>query len=422
MNPVDVVILSNGPGEITTWVRPVVKALRKQLGDDSTQIRISVMLSPCPHSTGQEASIARRYPEVNRVQSSESFFPFLLGGKTVDNWDWRPQGVVLFLGGDQFYALMIGKRLGYRTVIYAEWEARWYRWLDYFAVMNQRVVEAIPQSYRHKLGVVGDLMADFSPASLNFVEMATKPVIGILPGSKAGKLTQGVPLCLAIAEWVYRQHPQTRFILPIAPTIDIETLARFADPEYNPFVMTMGGVKGDLRQEGKKYYLETKTGLKVELIGQFPAHEYLKQCCLALTTVGANTAELGALGIPMIVLLPTQQLDAMRTWDGIPGILANLPLVGSQLAKVINARVVKTGRLFAWPNIWAKEEIVPELRGELEPEQVAQLVLDWLQNPLKLNQIHHRLLEVRGKPGAAQKIADIVRQQLQWDTKHLNKS
>ena len=62
------------------------------------------------------------------------------------------------------------------------------------------------------------------------------------------------------------------------------------------------------------------------------------------------------------------------------------------------------------------------LRGELEPEQVAQLVLDWLQNPLKLNQIHHRLLEVRGKPGAAQKIADIVRQQLQWDTKHLNKS
>ncbi|CCQ67630.1 Lipid-A-disaccharide synthase [Crocosphaera watsonii WH 0402] len=131
-----------------------------------------------------------------------------------------------------------------------------------------------------------------------------------------------------------------------------------------------------------------------------------------MTTVGANTAELGALGIPMIVLLPTQQLDAMRTWDGIPGILANLPLVGSQLAKLINARVVKTGRLFAWPNIWAKEEIVPELRGELQGEKVADLVLDWLDNPSELNKIHYRLLEVRGKPGAAQKIAKIVHEQL----------
>ncbi len=421
MKPIDILILSNGPGEITTWVRPVVKALRKQLGDDREQTRISVMLSPCPHSTGQEAAIARRYPEVDRVQSSEQFFSFLLWGKTADHWDWRQQGVVLFLGGDQFYPLMIGKRLGYRTVIYAEWEARWYRWLDCFAVMNQRVIEAIPESYQHKLNIVGDLMADFSPMSLNFFDMAANPVIGILPGSKAGKLTQGVPLCLAIAEHIHQQKPQTRFILPIAPTIDIDTLVRFADPRYNPFVMKMGGVGGQLRRENtyrqEKYYLQTKTGLNIELISQFPAHEHLQQCCLTLTTVGANTAELGALGIPMIVLLPTQQLDAMRTWDGIPGILANLPLVGSQLAKLINARMLKIGRLFAWPNIWAEEEIVPELRGELEAKKVADLVLDWLENPLKLNQIHHRLLQVRGKPGAAQKIAEIIQQQLRYDGK-----
>lgn len=416
MKPVDILILSNGPGEITTWVRPVVKALRKQLGDNTAQTRISVMLSPCPHSTGKEAAIARRYPEVDRVQPSEHFFSFLLWGKTADHWDWREKGVVLFLGGDQFYPLMIGKRLGYRTVIYAEWEARWYRWLDYFAVMNERVIKAIPKSYQDKLGIVGDLMADFSPKSLNFVEMSTNPVIGILPGSKAGKLTQGVPLCLGIAEHIYKHKPQTRFILPIAPTINRDTLVRFADPEFNPFVMKMGGVSGQLVveniEEKKLYYLQTKTGLKIQLISQFPAHEHLQQCCLALTTVGANTAELGALGIPMVVLLPTQQLDAMRTWDGIPGILANLPLMGSQLAKLINARVVKMGRLFAWPNIWAKEEIVPELKGELQAETVGDLVLDWLENPLKLHQIHQRLLKVRGQPGAAQKIANIVQKQL----------
>ena len=39
--PVDILILSNGPGEVTTWVRPVVKALREQLGHDVYQVRIS---------------------------------------------------------------------------------------------------------------------------------------------------------------------------------------------------------------------------------------------------------------------------------------------------------------------------------------------------------------------------------------------
>ncbi|MHC5822158.1 MAG: lipid-A-disaccharide synthase, partial [Nostoc sp.] len=45
MTQVDILILSNGPGEVTTWVRPVVKALRQELGNDPTVVRISVILS-----------------------------------------------------------------------------------------------------------------------------------------------------------------------------------------------------------------------------------------------------------------------------------------------------------------------------------------------------------------------------------------
>ena len=156
----DIVILSNGPGEVNTWVRPVVKALRQELGRDPDQIRISVILSPCPHSTGKEAAIALSYPEVDRVQDAEYFTQFLLWGKTADNWDWRNQGVVIFLGGDQFFTLLIGKRLGYRTLVYAEWDARWYRWLDHFVAMKSEVITKVPQQYHHKFTVVGDLMAD----------------------------------------------------------------------------------------------------------------------------------------------------------------------------------------------------------------------------------------------------------------------
>ena len=78
MNPlIDILILSNGPGEITTWVRPTVAALRQQqpLG---LNLRISVMLSPCPHAMGNEATVVQAYDGVDRVQGAEHFWPFLL--------------------------------------------------------------------------------------------------------------------------------------------------------------------------------------------------------------------------------------------------------------------------------------------------------------------------------------------------------
>ena len=114
----------------------------------------------------------------------------------------------------------------------------------------------------------------------------------------------------------------------------------------------------------------------------------------------------------MIVLLPANQIDAMRAWDGLPGLLANLPGIGTSMAKLINwimlQLVLRYKHLFAWPNIWAKEEIVPELVGNLQPQEVAELALDWLDHPEKLAEIRDRLCKVRGKPGAAEKLAELI--------------
>lgn len=422
----DIVILSNGPGELITWVRPVAQQLRQQQSD--SQMRISVILSPCPHATGKEAAIAFSYPEVNRVLAAEHFWSFLFWGKTVENWDWQKEGVVVFLGGDQFFTVAIAKRLGYRSVIYAEWEARWWRWVDKFGVMRADAIAKISPKYKDKFTVVGDLMAEvgneeIAEPQLSIADSVARPgkdsasdvafasrqrleIIGMLPGSKPAKLAQGIPLTLAIAEGIHRIRPQTRFIIPVAPTVDLSTLARFADGERNPAIAKMGGVGAKL-VEGDRY-LQTDGGLRVELSTRTPAYDLLSQCQICLTTVGANTAELGALAVPAIVLLPTQQLDAMRAWDGLPGLLANLPVVGSGFAKAINWLVLRQGRLFAWPNIWAGEEIVPELVGELQPEAIAELVLDYLNHPEKLAKMRERLRSLRGQPGAAEKLAKLI--------------
>ncbi|ODH01333.1 lipid-A-disaccharide synthase [Nostoc sp. KVJ20] len=421
MTEVDILILSNGPGEVTTWVRPVVKALRQELGDDPSVVRISVVLSPCSNASGKEAAIALSYPEVDRVQGAEHFWQFLLWGKTFENWDWRSRGVVVFLGGDQIFPVVIGKKLGYRTVVYAEWEARWHNWIDRFGVMKPKVAAKVPAKYAHKFTVVGDLMVEAqeqvsTPYSL--FPTPHSPIIGLLPGSKAAKLSQGVPLTLSIAEYIHAKRPQTKFVIPVAPTLDLQTLASFADLKKNSIaeIFGFGGASLILPEDGRgKALLKTTTGLTVELWQENPAYHLLSQCCICLTTVGANTAELGALAIPMIVLLPTQQLDAMRSWDGLPGLLANLPGVGTPFANVINwlfLRFVRRKGLLAWPNIWAQEEIVPELMGKLQPQEIGEMVLDLLTHPEKLDDIRAKLRNIRGESGAAQKIAQIVGEEI----------
>ncbi|MBD2460653.1 lipid-A-disaccharide synthase [Oscillatoria sp. FACHB-1407] len=445
--PIDIVILSNGPGEVTTWVRPVVKALRETLGNHRALVRLSLILSPCPNASGKEVAIAQTYPELDRIQSAEHFFSFLLWGKTAGNWDWRDRGVVLFLGGDQFYTVLIGKRLGYRTVTYGEWDTRWHRWIDHFGVMKPDLIDRAPARYVHKFTVVGDLMADVGSGRVGEWESRgvgesesgrvgeysitptpnhphtltpqhpntptpSPSLIGLLPGSKPAKLAQGLPLSLAIAQRIHAAHPDTRFVIPVAPTLTLTELARFADPHHNPLIAAFDGVTAELVSHPETPYLKTSGGLRVDLWTAFPAYPVLSQCRFCLTTVGANTAELGSLAIPMIVMIPMQQADAMRAWDGLPGLLANLPGVGSAFASAINWWFLRKPRLLAWPNIWAQEAIVPELVGILKPQQVADIALNWLEHPEELDQIRDRLRAVRGEAGAATKLAEIVCQQL----------
>ncbi|NJP11431.1 MAG: hypothetical protein HC866_19730 [Leptolyngbyaceae cyanobacterium RU_5_1] len=230
------------------------------------------------------------------------------------------------------------------------------------------------------------------------------------------KLTLGVPLMLAIAEHIHTARPDAQFVLPVAPTLELLALATFADPQQNPAIQRFGWMSAELvspeNSKGQLPVLTTPSGMQVTLWTEFPAYAMLSQCDLCLTTIGANTAELGALAVPMIVVLPTQQLDIMRAWDGVPGLLVNLPGIGSSFAKMINWLALRRVGLLAWPNIWARREIVPELVGELQPQEVAATMIDLLDHPEKLQQMRAQLQTVRGQPGAAEKLVQLVCEEL----------
>ena len=404
----DILILSNAPGELTTWVYPVLRELGKR--SEIVNFRISIVLSPCAHASGNEANIAQNFPNVDRVLAPEHFFDFLIWHRTPNGWDWNQDGIVIFLGGDQIFPIIIGKRLGYKTLIYAEWEARWLGWGDRYAVRNASI--KIPAKYADKVTVVGDLMVDQEVISSD-KELNQKSKIVLMPGSKGMKLMQGVPLMLGAADYLKSKLPELQFAIALAPTLTPEKLAKYAEP--NPVVDMVTGATATLIHEPIPL-LRTAAGTEVELYTKFPAYDLWQECRLCLTTVGANTAELAALSVPMLIVLPTNQLDAMRSWDGISGILANLPIVGTGFAKLINYFVIKSflspkdgkKKLFGWANIWAGEEVVPELFGHLTSQQVGEVLFDLLEHPEKLEIMRDRLQAICGQRGASEKIIDIV--------------
>ncbi len=419
-DPIDVVILSNGPGEVATWVKPVAHSLRATTG---SSLRISVVLSPCPHASGNEHATVAAYPEIDRVQSASHFFKFLLTGKTADSWDWHPKGIVVFLGGDQFYTVLVAKRLGYRTLTYAEWEARWPSFIDSFGVMQPELVEKAPAKYRHKYSLVGDLMADVQTTA-NRTEITDKlgcspeaEIIGFLPGSKPTKLGVGVPLLLAIAQTLHTQRPtpknQTQYVIGVAPNITRADLMRYADPQQNPVIFDVPCPSVKLIEPPDALpYIQIQNGPKIFLWQTFPALDLFSQCTLCFTTIGANTAQLGALATPMIVLLPTQQVDGLKLLDGLPGLFVRIPGIDIIARKFISPLVVstlqKSGKLFAWPNIWAKKEVVPEVLGAITAEEVSAIAQTYLTHPDKLTAMSQTLRDLRGPAGAADKMASLI--------------
>jgi lipid A disaccharide synthetase len=300
--------------------------------------------------------------------------------------------------------VLLSARLGYRHLTYAEWVARWPRWNDRIAAMGPAAVARLPGRLRQRAVVVGDLMADLSESASRFDPLPSGEWVALLPGSKRAKLAVGMPFLLETADRLAALRPGCRFLLPVAPTTTVEELLAFAGPATNP-IARLYGSGAPHREEGE---LVSGAGTRIRLLEEHPAHGVLSQCSLALTTVGANTAELGALGVPMIVLVPTQHLQVMQAWDGGLGLVARLPLLRWLVGAALTAWRMRHRGFLAWPNISAGRAVVPERVGAITPERIAVEAADWLEHPVRLAGMRDDLRSLRGRPGAVAAMAEMV--------------
>ena len=409
---VAVVIITNGPGELSTWVKPVVDNLNKINNSFQKENRLSfslrLVLVPCPNGTGKEFGVANSWNKFELITKSKSFWKLLISPSSFATWPKK--GIIIFLGGDQFWSILLAKRLGYLNITYAEWITRWPRWTQIIAAMNENVKNRLPSKYKYKCKIIGDLMADIEPKSKITLNKKEKIYIALLPGSKKAKLSIGIPFFLEMVDHIAKENKDVNFIIPMAPTTNIYEYEFFQsqdNPIANCYSSRIKKIK-NLKNSIFNHVIETSKNTKLYLVKKHPSYEILKKCDLAITTVGANTAELAAIAVPMIVVLPTQHLNVMNAWDGIFGIIGKIPFFNNLFTLIVKYWYLKTKKFFSWPNIKAKKIIVPERIGNITPKEIAREAVFLVNKKENLHKIKAELLKQRGEKGAAKKFAQII--------------
>jgi lipid-A-disaccharide synthase len=413
----EVLIVSNGPGELAAWVRPVVRRLRAEL----PQARVTVALVPCPYASGQEARAVAGWPEAPAVWTPRETLRYLALGRRPDGGPSAgeaPGGVVLFLGGDQLFATMLGRRAGYPVLVYTDGAARWRRFVRLFLAADRNTFLAIRAGRVREAQVrlAGNLMVDavgqdVDPAATRR-ELGLRPdapVLGLLPGSKPFKVRWVTPLFLRVAELLQARDPGLQVVLHRSPFTPREQLV---DAVENPvWRAATGGIGGSVVEEDGMDWILTPGGGRVRVLPPEIHQRGLAVADVALTVPGTNTAELAILGVPMVVALPLHKPEAIPL-DGLVGRIGALPVVGPALMRAIARRFVARKPLVALPNQRAGQAVTPELIGVFTPEDLADAAGTLVGDPLARREVKLRLHQVMGSPGAAAAVVAAVRETL----------
>lgn len=189
------------------------------------------------------------------------------------------------------------------------------------------------------------------------------PVIGLMPGSRRSEIQHIFPVMLKAAANVAKAYPNAQWILPLAP-----------------------GISRDLIAKHQQELLSI--GVPPIKIVEKTTYAAMRASTLMLVTSGTATLEAACIGTPMIITFRTSALN----WHIVKS-LTSLNRSGL-------------------PNLITGHDIVPELlQTDLTPTALTEMVLDFLRNPDKRETQQQALQAVYaqlGTAGAAERTAELV--------------
>lgn len=338
-------------------------------------------------------------PEVERVFGPTAFRRMLLWG-----WpDAQPPDVLVFLGGDQSLSALLARRLRIPALAYTHERAQG-KAFRLFCLPDQPSLErAVAKgANREKLVVVGNLMAD----AIAGQKREREPLVLFFPGSRPYQVLLLASYWLRVAKELKAQFPELKFQVPLSPFISEELLAEaFARPQLP------GALPGELVREGEELWVQG-ADLKLHLLPAEgkgdppPRFEAMLRASLALTLPGTNNMELAAAGTPHLVVAPTFELKD-QPFEGLLGLLSKVPGLGAYFQRRAVAKL-KAQPFLTLPNVHAGKQIVPELIGEIEPQEAAAEAGALLGDEGRRREMEEALRAVAGPPGAGSKFAQLI--------------
>lgn len=403
----DIVITSNSPGELYSFVRPVIAALSKRL----PEARIILVITPCQFASGREIEVSRSFKELYEIILPEEYSKWAFKNTPPKGITFSDKGIVLYTGGDMMNAVILSKKLGYKAVAYTMNMVSWkHHYTKFFVPDEDMADKAFDKGVEDEhITVVGDLMTDAVSSTAKpeaFGLDPKKAVITLLPGSRQNHIRFLAPYFLNVADKIAENLPDAQFVFGLSPYTNFVKIEESVDEKNADQVTKKLGAFGRLIIESGKKYLLTNKGTKVHIIEKSP-YDSMNIADLIITIPGTNTAEAAALGIPMIVAMPTQKSEDYL-FEGLLGIIGNVPVLGKLVKKLAVNILNRKIDMMALPNRKAGRKIAPEIRGNVTAAEISEMAVSLLATPQLLKEMSHELKAAMGPKGAAKRIADEI--------------
>ncbi len=395
----EAVLVSNGPGELYTWARPVLDELRRF----DPGLRVSISLIPCQFASGHEADIARGFGADVVTTPAQYLRSAALGG--VPPGLGADAGFVLSLGGNPGMAADLARKLGYALYRYS-FEPGLHRAVRLLFVPDERT-----RARARRLGapagrvrVAGNLVADAvaldAPAS-----DPGAPHVLIMAGSRDAFAIHLIPFFIALVDTLATALPGARFVWPVSRMLREDTLAAGIEGRERA---TLGGMAG--RREGS--IIHTPSGAVLEMVPEESRYAHMGAADLAITIPGTNTLELGVAGVPAVVLLPLNRPEIIPL-EGVGHWLGLLPLVGRYLKRYAVRLFVEGLKVpVSLPNRFSGEPLMLELSGRLDVAGVARHTLALARDPDELRRRREGLVAYMPARGAARALVRALSEDL----------
>lgn len=362
-----IALLTNGPGELQGWARPLAAELARR-GHS-----VTLWILPCQYASGRERAIAGSMS----VDAVIGPLPF---PATLREMSRRPADVVVQLGGDLLFGRFLSRRLGVRFLCYAYGPKSGMKWCDMVATAFPYMAEKLRK--RHpRVFLTGDLVRD----AVGMRDAAERTDCGkrdaemriiVFPGSRKGIRDASLPFVKDVFRDVRKEFPDVAVRTLLFPFAEREEYARWNDAGLEPT--------------------------------DAPSAEAMDWADLAVTQPGTNTLELMHRRVPFLVVAPFSFIPHIPV-SGVLNVLRFLP-GGERLVKWSLLKKKRAASFFSWPNRVAGRDVVREMIGDVTPEDVADALCSLIREPERRNAIRSELarLSALGGNRASESLADCI--------------